>query len=46
MLVSDSSDKEDGFMSYEMVNSRRVWQRGELNAFAIITKILNILYNK
>lgn len=45
ILVFDQNDICDGFMSYETISSRRVWQRGELNAFALITKIINIFSN-
>lgn len=45
VLTVDNDGQVDGFMSYEMVHTHRVWQRGELNAFSIITKIINILSN-
>lgn len=45
VLVYDKKDVCDGFISYETTSSRRVWQRGELNAFALLTKIINIFSN-
>lgn len=45
VLLFDIEENPIGFMSYEMIHSRRVWQRGELNALGILTRIINIIYN-
>lgn len=45
VLIFDTSGKPSGFISYEITHTKRVWQRGELNSFAVITKIINMFKN-
>lgn len=45
VLIFDANSTPSGFISYEIAHTKRVWQRGELNAFAILTKIINAFKN-
>ena len=48
VLVMDENNQGVGFISYEVLNDKRVWQVGEINNLVIITNIINsfIIKNK
>ena len=41
VLVRDDNDETFGFISYEVLNDKRVWQVGEINNLVIISNIIN-----
>ena len=41
VLVVDENNKSVGFISYEVMSDKRVWQVGEINNLVIISNIIN-----
>ena len=41
VLIKDKNDEPLGFISYEMLKEKRVWQVGEINNLVIISNIIN-----
>ena len=46
VLVKDENDEPFGFISYEVLDDKRVWQVGEINNLVIISNIINSFINK
>ena len=45
-LMKNSEGDIIGLLSFEMTTMKRVWQRSEINAMAIVSKILNVFLIK
>ncbi|MDE5867475.1 MAG: hypothetical protein K2H02_00870, partial [Anaeroplasmataceae bacterium] len=46
VLLYDEEEKPTGFISYEVLNERRVWQTSEISYLVIISNLIKAFYLK